>query len=366
MFGQTRPADVGIALGAAGVVGAVVLLASGHDPGRALTMLVAGAFGSGPRIGETLVNSIPLMFTGFAVALSFRGGLFNIGGEGQFIVGAVVAAWLAGALSLPPALLVPVLVVAGGLGGAAWGLIPGAMKARSNANEIITTLMMSYIGFFLVEYLVVGPLKAPGVLPATPLLPEELRLPRFGGAVFGLDLGRLHVGLIVALVVAAVLAYAIRLTRFGFGLQTMGRSESAARYAGVSRPRMIVAAMTASGALAGIGGAIQVLGVNFRVSSSFSPGFGFTGIAVALVGNSSPFGVVVAAVLFGALQTGGQVMQRTADTPSSIVVIVQGVVVALIAIRVRRDDGDSVWSRATGAGQRWWAARRQRSRTVAE
>lgn len=343
MFGETRLVDVVLALAIAAGIGALILIASGHDPAQALAVLVSGAFGSRPRIGETLLNSVPLMFTGFAVALSFRGGLFNIGGEGQLLVGAIVTAWLAEMLPFGPVLLIPILIVAGGAAGAAWGAVPGIMKATADANEIITTLMMSYIAFFLVEYLVVGPLKAPGVLPATPLLSEGVRLPRIGDVVPGLDFGRLHMGLIVGVAVGAILTYVIRRTPFGFGLQALGRSQSAALYAGVSKPRMVAAVLTVSGALAGIGGAVQVLGVNFRVSSSFSPGFGFTGIAVALLGNSSPIGVIFAAVLFGALQTGGQVMQRTADTPASIVVIVQGLIVALIAVRVRRNGKPSVW-----------------------
>lgn len=360
MFGETRLVDVVIALGFAAVAGAVILLVSGHHPGQALAVLLSGAFGSGPRIGETLINSVPLMFTGFAVALAFRGGLFNIGGEGQLIVGAIATAWIAGSVALPPALLISLAIVVGGLAGALWGAIPGVMKAKADANEIITTLMMSYIAFFLVEYLVVGPLKAPGVLPATPLLPESIRLIRFGSIIPGVDLGRLHVGLILAVVVAIFLSYLIRRTPFGFGLQALGRSQPAALYAGVSRPAMTAAALALSGAIAGVGGAVQVLGVSYRVSSSFSPGFGFTGIAVALLGNSSPVGVVFAAILFGALQTGGQVMQRTADTPSSIVVIVQGIVVGMIALRVRGNGKRSVWDHTNDALRRWSGTVRDR------
>lgn len=327
-------------------VSAVLLLVSGHDPVVAFGALVSGAMGSHTRLGETLVNTVPLILTGLAVAVGFRAGLFNIGVEGQLLMGAVAVAAVAPALGGLGVLSIPLLFAIGAGAGALWAFVPGYLKARLGANEVITSLMMSYIAFYVVEYLIVGPLKAPGVLPATSLIPDATRLPRIGflasemAGVAGLpqvqpDLfGRLHVGVIVALLVAPILSWLIWRSVPGFAMRALGMSVEAATYGGVRVRRAIVLTMLLSGGVAGIAGVIQVLGVNYRMSSSFSPGFGFTGIAVALLGNLSSVGVVLAASLFGALQTGGQVMQRTAGIPSSIVTIIQGLVIFFVAVQL--------------------------------
>ncbi len=328
---------------------AVLLAVSGHDPVAAFVALVVGAVGSDTRLGETLVNTVPLVLTGLAVAVGFRAGLFNIGVEGQLLMGAVAVAAAAPAMAGLGVLSIPLLFAIGAAAGGLWAFVPGYLKARLGANEVITSLMMSYIAFYLAEYLIVGPLKAPGVLPATALIPDDTRLPRLGVLVSGLAsfagspadlvepdlLGRLHLGVFVALLVAPVTSWLIWRTVPGFAMRALGLSVEAATYGGVRVRRAIVLTMLLSGAIAGMAGAIQVLGVNYRMSSSFSPGFGFTGIAVALLGNLSATGVILAAALFGSLQTGGQVMQRTAGIPSSIVTIVQGLVIFFVAVQLR-------------------------------
>jgi len=318
-------------------VGAL-LIATGHDPVSALMTLVDGAFGSSRRTGETLAGFVPLALTGLAVAVGFKAGLFNIGAEGQLLMGALAAATAGPRLHGVPSFVgIPVIMVLGTLAGALWGLVPGYLKAARDANEVITTLMLSYVAYYITEYLITGPLKTKGVLPATDLIPKSLQLPRLstpGQAGVLPDLGRLHVGIFIALAVLALLGLVAQRTTFGLRSRLVGRSAPAAEYSGIDVRRTIIETMTLSGALAGLAGAVQVLGVSYRLSSSFSPGFGFTGIAIALLGNLAAVGVLLAALLFAILQTGGQVMQRVSGTPSSIVTIIQGLVILFVATRI--------------------------------
>ena len=349
LLSQSRPAASVFALLLALASGAVLLLIAGHEPLAAYLALLNGAAGSDSRLGETLMNAVPLILTGLAVGVAFRAGLFNIGAEGQLLMGAVVTAGLAPTLALPWFLTLPLLIVVGGLAGALWAFVPGLLKARLGANEVISSLMMSYIAFYVTEYLVVNPLKAEGVLPATELIPEANRLPRMGDVLSGVGqslglsaeeipgdfLGRLHLGLPIALLVALGTSYLLWRTVPGFAIRILGLNPEAATYGGVRVGRAIILTMMLSGAIAGLAGAIQVLGVNYRMSSTFSPGFGFTGIAVALLGNITPVGIVLAAVLFAVLQTGGQVMQRSAEIPVAIVTIVQALVIFFVAVQLR-------------------------------
>ncbi len=349
LLSQNRPAASVFALLLALASGAVLLLIAGHEPLAAYSALLNGAAGSDSRLGETLMNAVPLILTGLAVGVAFRAGLFNIGAEGQLLMGAVVTAGLAPTLALPWFLTLPLLIVVGGLAGALWAFVPGLLKARLGANEVISSLMMSYIAFYVTEYLVVNPLKAEGVLPATELVPEANRLPRMGDVLSGVGqslglsaeeipgdfLGRLHLGLPIALLVALGTSYLLWRTVPGFAIRILGLNPEAATYGGVRVGRAIILTMMLSGAIAGLAGAIQVLGVNYRMSSTFSPGFGFTGIAVALLGNITPVGIVLAAVLFAVLQTGGQVMQRSAEIPVAIVTIVQALVIFFVAVQLR-------------------------------
>jgi general nucleoside transport system permease protein len=348
MLSQSRLSASFLALLLALLIGTLLLAVAGFGPLDAYGSLFSGAFGSPARLGETLLNSVPLILTGLAVAVGFRAGLFNIGAEGQLLMGAVSAAWLMPQLSLPGWLGIPLVIAAGACAGALWAFLPGYLKAKRGSSEVITSLMMSYSAYFVTEWLIVHPLKAPGELPATVIIAEPSRLPRVGPVLhqlaiaFGLGpeavpanyLGRLHWGLLIALMIAAVTAYFMWRTVPGFTLRILGHGLEAATYGGVPVSRTIILAMMLSGAIAGVAGVLQVLGVNYRMSSSLSAGFGFTGIAVALLGNASAAGVVLAALLFGVLQTGGQVMQRTAGTPASIVTIIQGLVIFFAALQL--------------------------------
>ncbi len=370
MFSQVKLSTSLVALLLAALVSALLLIVTKQDPVAALSSLGGGAFGTDSRVGETLLNSTPLILTGLASAIAFKGGLFNIGAEGQLLMGAVTVAGLAPHLALPMAPELVLLLLVGATSGALWALIPGILKARFGSSEVITTLMMSYIAFYLSDYLIVGPFKAPGALPATTIIPPSTELPLIGETLSGVAtwaglspttippeyLGRLHVGFLIALAIAAGVSYLLARTVPGFAIRATGLNPEAARYGGIAVGKTVVGTMVVSGAIAGLGGAIQVMGVTYRMSSEFSPGFGFTGIAIALVGGLSSGGVILASVLFAALQTGGQVMQRDAGTPVSIVDVMQGLIIFFVAVQVTLP-----WlSRArTGLLPRQWVARWQ-------
>ena len=276
---------------------------------------------------ESLVIAAPYIFAGLAVTVGFRGGLFNIGAEGQLFVGGLAAAFVGYAVTgLPWILHLPLAVVAGTLAGAIWGAIPGFLKARTGAHEVINTIMMNYIAFRLTDYLVSGPMAREDGLPITPEIAPSAYLP----ALLPRPV-RLHVGFFLALAVAALVYWFLWKTTRGFEIRMVGANPRAARYAGVRTTRTIVLTMALSGALAGLAGANQVLGLDHRMVRSFSTGYGFDSIALALLGNSHPFGVVLSALLFGFLRGGAARMQSVAGVPVEIIRVVQGMVIIFVA-----------------------------------
>ena len=276
---------------------------------------------------DSLVTSTPYIFAGLAVALGFRCGLFNIGAEGQLFVGAITAAYVGYSLQGVPAIIhIPLALGAGALGGALWGFLPGILKAKVGAHEVINTIMMNYIAFRLSEWLLNGPMKRPGSVPVSPTIEPSAELPRFFA-----DPNRFHLGFFVALGVAAFVYWFLFRSTWGFEIRTVGANPGAAKYAGMSITRNFVLAMCISGALAGLAGANEVLGVNHNLALAFSSGYGFDSIALALLGKSHPLGVVLSALLFGTLRSGGARMQNVARIPVDIISVVQALVIAFIA-----------------------------------
>jgi ABC-type uncharacterized transport system permease subunit len=277
---------------------------------------------------ESLNKSVPYIFAGLAVALGFRAGLFNIGAEGQLFMGAVGAVWVGFALTgLPPIIHIPLALLAGALGGALWGFIPGLLKAKTGGHEVINTIMMNYIAFRLTEYLLRGPLQRPDSFnPVSPFIQDSAKLPRFFE-----DPIRFHLGFFIALAVAYGVYWLLFKTRWGFDLRTVGANPNAARYAGMNIVVVTIAAMSLSGALAGLAGANEVLGLNYNLAVAFSSGFGFDSIALALIGKSHPLGVVLAALLFGTLRNGAIQMQVSAGIPIDIISVMQAMILAFIA-----------------------------------
>jgi general nucleoside transport system permease protein len=324
---------------------AALLVGVGFPVRPGLAALWTGAFGSWYAFtSATLVRAVPLMLTGSAVALAFRGGVLNIGGEGQLLVGAAAAA--AVALAVPAErVLVPLVIggalVAAALAGAIWAAVAAFLRARYHVLEVISTIMLNFIALHVVSYLVRGPLQEPThVYPQSATLAEALRLPRIPGA------GRLHAGFALALVLAVAAGWMLRHTAAGFRLVATGESSSAAASAGEIDVRATTARVfLLSGALAGLAGGVEVLGVTFALYENISPGYGYTAIAVALLARLDPWRVVATAVLFGALEAGAGAMQRDAGVPSTLVSVIEAAlilaVVAAQAIRLRRRARDA-------------------------
>jgi len=278
-------------------------------------------------ITESLVASTPYILAGLAVALGFRCGLFNIGAEGQFFIGALCSAWVGYTFTgLPWFIHLPLALLAGALGGAFWGAIPGYLKATTGAHEVVNTIMMNWISFRLSDWLLTGPMKAPGYRPITPQIEATAALPRLFPAPL-----RVHAGFFLALAVAALVYWLLFKTTIGFEIRAVGANPDAARYAGINITWNFVLAMILSGALAGLAGASQVLGTDHWVGQGFSAGYGFDAIALALLGKSHPLGVVLAALLFGTLRSGATRMQSLAGIPIDIISIIQGLVIIFVA-----------------------------------
>lgn len=320
-----------IAVGAVlltGVAGAVLLLLGGQSPGAAAGALVRGSVGSWDVfLSFTLVRSIPLILTGLAVALAFRAGVWNIGAEGQLYAGAIAATWVGlAAASLPAIALVPAVLVASFVAGGLWALLPAVMRVRFGVGEVITTILMNFVGIHLASWVVHGPLREPrGVFPQSAELPAAARLPELTAG------GPLHSGLLLALALAAGLTFLFRSTRAGFRIRATGASPEAAKIAGrIDTGRVILVTFLASGAIAGLAGGAQISGLTFALYEGLSPGWGYTAIAVALLARLHPAGVVATAVLFGALQAGSGAMQREAGIPSAWVGVVEALVILAV------------------------------------
>ncbi len=276
---------------------------------------------------ESLTISTPYIFLGLAVALGFRGGLFNIGAEGQLFVGALASSYVGYSLTgMPWYVHLPLALGAGMAAGGIWAAIPGFLKARTGAHEVINTIMMNWIAFRLTDYLLTGPMGRPDGLPITPLVQPSAFLP----ALFPRPV-RLHAGFFLALGAVVLVYWFLWKTTWGFEIRMVGANPRAAKYAGVKIARTMVLTMGLSGALAGLAGASQILGVDHQMVRAFSSGFGFDSIALALLGNSHPAGVLLAALLFGFLRGGAARMQSIASVPVELIRIIQGLVIIFVA-----------------------------------
>ncbi len=331
------------------VAGGLIVAITRGNPFAAYQGLVCGGFGvfcsggenSALQISNTIVYLTPLIMAGVAVALPFRAGLFNIGAEGQFLAGAMACTVIGVKLSSWPAPILLPLVLLGGMGaGALWAGIAGVLKATVGAHEVVTTIMLNYVAQWLLRYLIVGgPLQLPhGFSVSSPIgagarlatiLPHDDRL-----IIFGLpsSVYRVHTGLLIALLAVAVFAFILWRTSLGYEIRAAGQSQRAARYAGVSVRRTIITTMLIAGAFSGLAGAVQIAGVDHNLTDKyFSDSTGFDAIAVALLGLGSAVGIVLAAVLFGALHAGGSVMQSDAGISGSLVLVLQALILFSIA-----------------------------------
>ncbi len=307
------------------LVAAGAMALAGANPLLGFAALLRGSLGTPQHLAETLVQTTALLFPALAVALAFRAGLFNIGAEGQLVIGGLCAGIAGAALAGPGWLAIVVMLAAGALGGGLYGAIPGTLRARFGASEVIATLMLNIVAVLLANYLIVGPLHAPGVAGAeTAPLPATSWLPALAGT-------RLSLAFPLALVLAAALRFMLDRTVYGYELRAAGEAPEAARRAGISLGRTALVTMTLSGAIAGLGGATIVAGVLHRFNVALSPGYGFIAIAVAIVGGLDPLRIVVAAFAFGILQSGSLTMQALAHVPKDVVAIVEGLAILAVA-----------------------------------
>jgi ABC-type uncharacterized transport system permease subunit len=315
-----------IAILAAFLVGAIVLLATGYSPLEAYGALIVGAFGDVFGVGQTFTQATPIIFTALAFLFAFKSGLFNIGAEGQLLVGGFAAALVGISFhELPFFVHVPMALLSGAFAGGLWGFIPAILKTKLGAHEVITTMMLSYVAFYVTGYLVNYPYKAPGWVSQTPPIAPSAELPRI------LQPTQLSASIIIAVILVGLTHYTLQKTTFGYEVRATGLNPLAAESSGIGVKREMVLALVISGAMAGLGGAGEVMGVHRRFIEGFSPGYGWDGLAVALVGGLNPVGVLLAAVLFGALRSGGMTMTRVTGVPLDIVYILQALVILFVA-----------------------------------
>jgi general nucleoside transport system permease protein len=325
-----------IAIVLALLVGALVMILSsalvpGHGfdltlPLTAYASLFSGAFGSPEALTSTLLYAAPLTLAGLGVAFGFKAGLFNIGAQGQFLMGALGAAAVGGAVhDSPPVIAITLAVLGGVLAGVIWGGIVGVLKATSGAHEVVTTIMMNYIALAVLSWAVSGPLRLPN--SPQPITPDV------GGAAFPIIFGRDgHLGILIAAAMVPIIWFLLYRTTLGFEIRTLGANLDAARYAGM-RPRVLtVFAMGMAGGLAGLAGAGNLLGINHQVSATFSTTVGFDSITVALLGRSNPFGVALSALFFGGMRSGAGDMQVQAGLPTELVDVIEAVLLFFLVV----------------------------------
>ena len=316
------------------LLSAVVVLLIGESPGRALRTLASGAFGDAESIGYTLYYASNFVFTGLAVAVAFHCGLFNIGAEGQEYIGGLgVALFCLGAGSWQTVLVVPVAIIVAALGGAAWAFVPAWLQAHRGSHVVITTIMFNFIASSLMTYLLVNVLIKPGQQsPETREFAPSTWLPQLHDVVraLGWEIGRspLNLAFVFSLLAGALVWFYLWHTRWGYELRAFGLNATAAVYGGIPPAATVIAAMAISGALAGLMSLNEVMGVQHRLLLNMPGGAGFVGIAVALMGRNHPLGIVVAAILFGALYQGGS--ELSFDMPKltrDMVVVIQGLII---------------------------------------
>ncbi len=324
----------------------LLMLACGDFPLAAYAALWDGAFGSSQTIGRTLEKATPLIFSGLAVAFAFKAGLFNIGAQGQLLFGAIIAAYLGFAIEGLPALVhVLIALLGGALAGALYGAIPGALKTYTGAHEVITTIMLNFVAINITDFLADGPWKDPSpsnIVARTPRILDSAVIPRLGE--------NWPLGFVLAIGMAAVTWWLLWRTTTGYEIRTVGLNPFAARYAGMRVSFTVILTMMLSGLLAGMGGAVETLGVVGRYQPGFNVGLGFDGITIALLGKTHPFGVIPAAILVGAMRAGANRMQFVADVTPEIIDVVLALMLFFVAadlivrrmIRLRTDDEEKI------------------------
>ena len=311
------------------LIASVIIVLIGKNPITAYGIMFRGAFGGWEQLANTIVKMTPLIFTGLAVGFGFRAGVFNIGAEGQMAMGALAGAVIAMNMGgVPSVISIPMSVLGGMLAGAIWASIAGLLKAFTGAHEVISSIMLNWIAANLASFMVTGPLAVGSGTPKSPEIAESTKLP----ILLKVQATELSIGIFIAIVTAIVMYIILEKTTLGYELKGVGFNPYAAEYGGVSIKKSIIITMAVSGALAGMAGIVDILGVTpHRFVGELTGGRGFDGITIALIGRNNPLGIIFAALLIAALRTGSNAMQIQAQIPDDIVGIIQGIVIFLVA-----------------------------------
>lgn len=303
------------------VIGAIVIGAAGYSPIESYKVMLEGSLSLG-RLPVTFLMATPLIFTGLAVVIAFKANIFNVGGEGQLILGGFAGAWVGFTfVGLPSFIHIPLALLGGALAGALAGFIPGYFKVKMGAHEVITTIMLNYVFSLFTRYLVLFPFSVHKAMPQTKMVEESARLPRLFAS------SQVTAALIVAILAAFVTYFLLQKTSLGYEIRAVGHNPISSRQKGIRVEKIMILAICLSGAAAGLGGAGETIGVYGRYIQDFSPGYGFDGIAVALVAGLHPIAVIPSAILFGALRSGGTYMDQFTDIPAEFVIIIQALVI---------------------------------------
>lgn len=314
-----------IALVMALLVGALVIWAFGSNPIEAYGALWRGAFGTGIAFTVTLGKAVPVMLTGLAVAIAFRCSVFNIGAEGQLLIGAMCAALVGAYVHLPMVLHLPLTILASMAGGMLWSFFPAVLKLKGNVNVVISTIMFNYIAQYLISYLILGPFKGPGESPATATIDETAQLPDLLPKPFVLNLG-----FVLALIAVVAVYIILNHTSLGYEMRAVGFNPNASRTNGINVSRNMFLALLISGALAGLAGGIEVTGSLDKIVNNFSANYGFNGIPVALMAHNNPFAIIFSALLIGAMRSGSAMMQSSAGISKNMVDVIQGLIIVFL------------------------------------
>ena len=321
-----------LALGIVFLFGGVLIEIAGESAFEIYRILWSSTFGSLDDFGYVLFNATPLIFTGLAVAIGFKGGLFNIGCEGQLYVAAFVAAWMGFHFNLSAVLLIPLCLFSAMVAGMSWAVVQGFLKAKYGVHEVINTIMMNFIAIALTNYLVTQVYQEPNQMtPQTPELYKAAQLPRIADLLSILPQSNpLNVTLLMALGIVFLCHFLLTRTKWGYEIRLVGNAPDTAMYAGINEPLVVVQTMALSGAIAGFAGVWDVMGYRYRFLDNFSPGFGFTGIAVALLGRNHAYGILFSAILFGALNKGALDIEILTTVPRELFLIIQAFLILLL------------------------------------
>jgi general nucleoside transport system permease protein len=332
------------------LIGGIMLVILKANPFTAFSAMVSGAGGSLSGVTQSLVKATPLLLVGLGICIAFRANVINIGGEGQITLGAIVATWFPLTFPTWPGwLLIPITLLLGFIAGAAWGFVPGILKARLKVNEILSTIMMNSIALQFMYLLIRGPLMDPAGVASGTFLAQSARIPVQAQLPRLVPQTLLHAGAILAVVLAIAVYFFLWRTTIGYRIRAVGLNPDASRHSGINVPFYQALSLTLAGGFAGLAGAIEIMGVQHRLLDGITGGYGFTGIVAALLGGLHPLGVIPASILFGGLLVGANQMQRSVQVPSSLINVILGMVVLFVS-------GSALWSRR-------WAARRKSTDT---